>query len=169
MTTGNMKAHSKGLLKITKKTYSTAPDCPFSTTSWHFRRQLGYSNGTNQHPVNLDENQVTLHFNNIYTSTNKEKHILHQVSYAGAGYINGVANLGEDSSNLSLNLNAPQINITKTIKLNPRDIKLKEQNLQSEPTNLDHLPRRSYSYTSTDSSNHKRGAQSLGLLLNNKN
>ena len=77
--------------------------------------------------------------------------------------------LGGDSSNLSLSLNAPQINITKTITRNPRDIKLTEQNLQSEPTNLDHLPRRSYSYTSTNSSNHKRGAQSLGLLLNNRN
>ena len=62
--------------------------------------------------------------------------------------------LGRDSSNLSLNLNTPRVNLTRTIIRNPHDLKVKEQNLQSEPTNVDLLPRRSYSHNSTNLSSH---------------
>ena len=58
---------------------------------------------------------------------------------------------GRNSSNLSLHQNTPWVNLTKTIKHNPHNLKVKEQNLQSEPVTVDNLPRRSYSHNNINS------------------
>ena len=78
------------------------------------------------------------------------------------------SDLGWDSSNPNLHLNTPRVNPTKTTKPNPHNPKVNEQNIQSEPMTVDHIPRRSYSHNTTNSSSHKREAQNLSLLIDNR-
>ena len=82
--------------------------------------------------------------------------------------VSTVSNLGWDSSNPNLHLDKPQMDFTRTTKQNPHDLRLVNQNIQLGLMTTDHIPRKSYSHSTTDSPRPKRGAHSQSLPADNR-